>query len=138
MLFLELLAKIEWEWVPRNLIFIRFISILTSQLLTIIWTKWNYVCSSMCVVRLRDWYSNSFAFKIKTNESKFENKTERKKIDWKILGKIKKMSFGPQLPAHLQKPPQESDSESDDDQSYGPRLPSVACRGPKPAQDNSG
>ena len=48
------------------------------------------------------------------------------------------MSFGPQLPAHLQKPREESDSESDDDdQSYGPKLPSIPCKGPKPAQ-NSG
>jgi len=46
------------------------------------------------------------------------------------------MSFGPQLPSHLQKPPQESESESDDDQSYGPRLPSVPCLGPKPAQSS--
>lgn len=46
------------------------------------------------------------------------------------------MSFGPQLPAHLQKPRDESDSESEDDQSYGPKLPSVPCRGPKPAQNS--
>ena len=56
---------------------------------------------------------------------------------WSDLIEKSKMSFGPQLPAHLRKPPQESESESDDDQSYGPRLPSVPCRGPKPAQ-NSG
>ena len=54
----------------------------------------------------------------------------------KLIEKSKKMSFGPQLPSHLQKPPQESESESDDDQSYGPRLPSVPCLGPKPAQSS--
>ena len=75
--------------------------------------------------------------KSKQTKANLKTKLKEKKIDWKILGKIKKMSFGPQLPAHLQKPPQESDSESDDDQSYGPRLPSVPCRGPKRAQ-NSG
>ena len=43
------------------------------------------------------------------------------------------MSFGPQLPPHLQKKPvSESESDSEDDQSFGPKLPSVPCRGPKP------
>ena len=47
------------------------------------------------------------------------------------------MSYGSQLPAHLQKPCQESESESDDDQSYGPKLPSAPCRGPKPKSSQS-
>lgn len=68
----------------------------------------------------------------KSKQTKVNLKTKKK--NWL---KNQKMSFGPQLPAHLHKPREESDSESDDDQSYGPRLPSVPCRGPKPAQ-NSG
>jgi hypothetical protein len=40
------------------------------------------------------------------------------------------MSIGPQLPPHLQK--STSDSEDDDGQSYGPKLPSEPCRGPRP------
>ncbi len=47
------------------------------------------------------------------------------------------MSYGPSLPPHLQKnKAQASDSSSEDeggdDGSYGPRLPSVPCRGPDP------
>ena len=38
------------------------------------------------------------------------------------------MSYGPQLPPHLQR---SEDSESDEEVE-GPKLPSVACRGPKP------
>lgn len=43
------------------------------------------------------------------------------------------MSYGPQLPQHL-KSKNSSDSNSDDEleQSYGPKLPSTACRGPDP------
>jgi len=43
------------------------------------------------------------------------------------------MSYGPQLPAHLQKKHQASESESEEDESYGPKLPSVSCRGPEPS-----
>ena len=68
----------------------------------------------------------------KSKQTKVNLKTKKK--NWL---KNQKMSFGPQLPAHLHKPREESDSESDDDQSYGPRLPSVPCRGPKTVQ-NSG
>jgi len=49
------------------------------------------------------------------------------------------MSVGPQLPPHLQKQRDEErlqGSDSDSDEDVGPRLPSVACRGPKPAEDN--
>ena len=44
------------------------------------------------------------------------------------------MSYGPQLPAHLMKAKDSSDSNTDDEdeQSYGPKLPSTACRGPEP------
>ena len=44
------------------------------------------------------------------------------------------MSYGPQLPAHLLSK-ESSNSNTDDDeheQSYGPKLPSTACRGPDP------
>lgn len=44
------------------------------------------------------------------------------------------MSYGPQLPPHLAKTSQEDSSDSEeDDQCYGPRLPSVPCRGPQPS-----
>ena len=46
------------------------------------------------------------------------------------------MSYGPQLPAHLlSKESSNSNTDDDDDeheQSYGPKLPSTACRGPDP------
>jgi len=42
----------------------------------------------------------------------------------------KMSTIGPQLPAHLQK--QKEGESSSDDESYGPRLPSTACRGPPP------
>ena len=57
-----------------------------------------------------------------TITNKFLTEFVKKKIKFK-------MSYGPQLPAHLQKKQQES--ESDEDQSYGPKLPTVACKGPK-------
>ena len=41
------------------------------------------------------------------------------------------MSYGPQLPPHLQKRQQES-SEDEDNEPCGPKLPSELCRGPKP------
>ena len=41
------------------------------------------------------------------------------------------MSYGPQLPPHLQKRQEES-SEDEDDEPCGPKLPSELCRGPKP------
>ena len=42
------------------------------------------------------------------------------------------MSYGPQLPPHLQKRQDESSSEEDEDEPCGPKLPSEPCRGPKP------
>ena len=48
-------------------------------------------------------------------------------------------SFGPKLPSVAckgPKPTEDSESESDDDQSYGPKLPSVPCKGPKPTSDS--
>jgi len=41
-------------------------------------------------------------------------------------------TIGPQLPAHLQKQGQEADSTDSEDDSFGPRLPATACRGPAP------
>lgn len=46
------------------------------------------------------------------------------------------MSYGPQLPPHLMKKKEESDSESDSE-SYGPKLPDTPCRGPKPTSSNN-
>lgn len=45
------------------------------------------------------------------------------------------MSYGPQLPAHLLSKESSNSNTDDDDeheQSYGPKLPSTACRGPDP------
>ena len=45
------------------------------------------------------------------------------------------MSYGPQLPPHLQKQHSES---SEDEEPCGPKLPSEPCRGPKPPEQNFG
>ena len=52
------------------------------------------------------------------------------------------MSFiGPMIPSHLRTDPadQDSDSSGDSDDNFGPKLPSVPCRGPAtaPAPDNN-
>ena len=77
-LFMELLAKIKREWIPR--FFFIFIGVL--NLLNINWTIWNY--SVHCVLwqlkRLCEWFLNICAFKIKTNENKFENRSQNSKV----------------------------------------------------------
>ena len=49
------------------------------------------------------------------------------------------MSFiGPTIPSHLrtEQADQDSDSSGGSDDKFGPKLPSVPCRGPAPAPDN--
>ena len=47
------------------------------------------------------------------------------------------MSIGPSLPPHLQRLKDQQTAEEESDESsggddFGPRLPAVACRGPRP------
>lgn len=42
------------------------------------------------------------------------------------------MSIGPSLPPHLQRLREQANEEEEENDEVGPRLPTVACRGPKP------